>query len=345
GSTGIYRDIKVVDSFSIRSKNLNAISNIFIVFFKCIGKKYHIIHIHGTGPAILLPLFKLLKAKIVVHYHAEDHRRKKWGWFAKLMLRFGEYSAVKLADAVLTVSPLIQRKVSAKRNSGVYFIPSGLEIEEREDKSTLKKYNLEKNGYFFVPARYTEEKNLDIIIKAYREVNTEKKLFICGEISEERYYNYLNGLKELSYNRNNKFDSDLQKISPWIYQDIGGKVTLNGPVLNEEFEHLFSSAYAYINSSSIEGLSQSLLQAVKLKIPCVLSDIEENRIIFTQVKNEIPFYNAGSFEELKEKLEFILIKKNHTGVRETLKNINLSEYNWDRSAKKLEEIYSTLLQK
>ena len=65
---------------------------------------FDILHIHGIGPALSTPLAKALGMKVVVTHHGPDYERKKWGPFAKQVLKTGEQAGVIFADGIITVS-------------------------------------------------------------------------------------------------------------------------------------------------------------------------------------------------------------------------------------------------
>ncbi len=49
-----------------------------------------IVHIHAIGPALLVPIARLLGIKVVFTHHGPDYDRDKWGFWAKTMLKLGE---------------------------------------------------------------------------------------------------------------------------------------------------------------------------------------------------------------------------------------------------------------
>ena len=91
-----YLGIKRINLPSIRSKHLETITNSFIsTIHACYNHKaFDIIHIHGIGPSILSIIPRVFGIKSVVHIHALDWKREKWGKIAKLYLRLSEYTSL-----------------------------------------------------------------------------------------------------------------------------------------------------------------------------------------------------------------------------------------------------------
>ncbi len=54
--------------------------------------KADLVHIHAVGPALLVPLAKLLGLTVVFTSHGPDYRKNKWGRLARVVLRCGEYT-------------------------------------------------------------------------------------------------------------------------------------------------------------------------------------------------------------------------------------------------------------
>jgi hypothetical protein len=69
--------------------------------------KADIIHIHAIGPAIAIPLAKVLGLTVVVTHHGPDYNRQKWSSFAKFILKIGEFFAAKFADKIIVISTVI----------------------------------------------------------------------------------------------------------------------------------------------------------------------------------------------------------------------------------------------
>ena len=63
-----------------------------------------ILHIQAIGPAIMTPLARLFGLNVVVTHHGPDYDRQKWGFFAKLVLRIGEYFGMRCANERIAIS-------------------------------------------------------------------------------------------------------------------------------------------------------------------------------------------------------------------------------------------------
>ena len=75
------------------------------------------------------------------------------------------------------------------------FIPNGVNRPELIEADELKQYGLTKDSYILFLGRLVPEKGLRYLIKAFKEVKTDKKLVIAGGASDTDAF-----AAELKYN-------------------------------------------------------------------------------------------------------------------------------------------------
>ncbi len=174
-----------------------------------------------------------------------------------------EYAATK-ADRLVAVGN--ELKTNLLRELGdfdITVIPNGVDIDKfKTDKNvreeTRKKYDIPVNAPTLLSvSRLVERKNIDLVLKAVPhliEKLPDFKLLIVGEGPE--------------YGR-------LQDLTERL--GIERTVMFAGFVSEEEKRHLYLSADAFIQLSSREGLSISLLESKAAGLPAVVSDSKGTR--------------------------------------------------------------------
>lgn len=247
-----YKGVKIISRPFINSKNLASITHNFLATVDIIFKKVDIVHYHGVGPSLLLFLVKLFKpkTKVIATLHSFDYDNDKWGLFAKTMLKLGEKSMLKFADKVIVLSPLTKKYVKDKYNKEVVLIPNGVNIEDYPGSDKLKNFNLDKNSYIISVSRLIKLKGIQYLIKAFKKIKTKKKLVIVGDGE------YQLELKSLAAGDN--------------------RIIFVNNQSGNNLKQLFANAYLFVQSSEMEGLSISLLEAMSYGLPCLVSDIEAN---------------------------------------------------------------------
>ncbi len=74
-----WNGIRVTPLWSPRMMALEAIVHTFLGVCYAALRRPDILHIHAVGPALLVPLARLMRLDVVVTHHGYDYDRQKWG--------------------------------------------------------------------------------------------------------------------------------------------------------------------------------------------------------------------------------------------------------------------------
>ena len=298
------------------SSKLNAIVYSFLATLKAIGKRFDVIHFHAEGPSSMVILAKLFRKRSIVTIHGLDWQRSKWGGFATKFLLFGEKAAAKHADEIIVLSKNVQQYFRDTYSRETVFIPNGISKPDIEKPDIIKeKYSLDKDDYILFLGRLVPEKCPHLLIEAFKELETDKKLVIAGGASHTS--DYENELHELAKGCEN--------------------IIFTGFVEGKELDELFSNAYIYCLPSDLEGMPISLLEAMSYGNCCLTSDIPE----CTEVLGEYgASFKKSDKEDLKKTLEELI---ENSGAVEQYKNSAqeyiLTKYNWEDVCDKTLALY------
>ncbi len=183
--------------FTIDKKGLAAVSSSFFASLISAFGKYDVVHIHAEGPAFFSWLPKFFGKKVIVTIHGLDWQREKWKTgFGSKFIHQGEKNAVKYADEIIVLSKAVQDYFKNEYNRDTHFIPNGVNKPEVVDALEIKKWGLEKDNYILYLGRIVPEKGEHYLIKAFKQIKTNKKLVIAGGISDTADYG--KELKELA---------------------------------------------------------------------------------------------------------------------------------------------------
>lgn len=329
-SQRIYKGVKLISLPSIPTKNLDTITHTFLATFHVLFKKVDVIHYHGVGPSTLAWIPRLLKrrTKIIVTFHSIDRFHKKWGWFARLYLGWGEWTATHFPHKTIAVSKAIQNYCKEKFNKDVIYIPNGVTVEKVEVQDKLKQFGLEKDEYILTVARLIKHKGIHYLIEAYRRLENTfgtdsknwpggkiRKLVIVGAPSfTEDYFAYLNKLAEQSPN-----------------------IIFTGFQTGETLTQLFANAYLYVHPSEAEGLSITILEAMSHGICVLISNIPEN---LEAIDHSGFSFETKDVNDLYEKLVYLLnfpegVKRRGEHGLKFIKE----HFDWDKIVVEVEKLY------
>ena len=192
-----YKGTKMKYVPTIDKKGLAAMSASFFAAVAAAFGRYDVVHFHAEGPCAMLWLPKLFGKRCVATVHGLDHQRAKWGKLASTYIMLGEKCAVNFADEIIVLSKGVQEYFLDTYGRETRFIPNGVNRPIIRNAEIIKnKFGLEKDSYILFLGRLVPEKGLRYLIKAFKQVDTEKKLVIAGGSSDTD--EFTKELKELA---------------------------------------------------------------------------------------------------------------------------------------------------
>lgn len=281
-----------------------------ISLFKCLGKRYDVVLILGVSGCIFLPIFRLLyKGKLIVNIDGLEHRRAKWGRFAKWFLRTSEACAVKVADIIVSDNVGIQNYVAETYKKPSIMIAYGGDtvlrnMSESDCERILDKYGLKKKSYAVCVCRIEPENNCHITLEAYSK--SKRNLVFIGNWERSEY------------GRNLK-----QQYSKYP------NIKIFDPIYDlDSLYALRSNAELYIHGHSAGGTNPSLVEAMFFGIPIYAYDC---------IYNIETTHNLASYYHNPADLLALLEKAPQNG--EAMKVLAYEHYTWKKIATQYEQLY------
>ena len=279
-----------------------------------------ILHFHGIGPSLFVPLARALGMKVVITNHGPDYQREKWGKFASIVLKLGEYIGSKWAHEIICVSKHIAENINKRYKEKVTIIPNGVCITPiANGEDTIKKYTLCKGKYILSVGRLVLEKGFHYLVEAFNAARlSDWKLVIVGKADHEDRYSL--ELKEKASKNDN--------------------IILAGFLTGESLNALYRHAGLFVLPSYYEGLPLVLLEAMSFGISCIVSDIPANRNVEL---SEERFFEAGNTPELVMKIKKYVNKPLSTNERTRQINMIAGKYDWENIAFRTLEVYRKVI--
>lgn len=311
-----YKGVKLKTVWTLDKKGLAAITSSLSAAIKAAFGKYDIVHFHAEGPCAMLWIPKIFGKRCIVTIHGIDWQRAKWGGFASKYIKFGEKVAVKYADEIIVLSESVQKYFKSTYGRETVFIPNGVNRPVvRESQLIKEKFGLNKDDYILFLGRLVPEKGITYLIKAFRQINTDKKLVIAGGSSDT--------------------DEFLQELKEFAKGD--DRIIFTGFVQGRLLEELYSNAYVYVLPSDLEGMPLSLLEAMSYQNCCVVSDIAECAEI---VEDKAVVFQKSNVEQLKEKLRYLCDHPKQVKMyKNSASDFICQKYNWDDVVDKTVALY------
>lgn len=312
---------------SIKTKHFDTFTHTLLATLHTITQKYDTVHYHGVGPALVswIPRIFAPRTKIVTTFHSIDRYHQKWGLIAKWFLRLGENAAVFFAHETITVSRSLQMYCLNEFDKNTTYIPNGVnKVNDTPATDILKKFGLEPGHYILMVARLVPHKGAHVLIDAFSNLKRNtmdpniknlKLVIVGGSVYTNEYVKYLH--------------EQASACNDIVFTNFQSGADL---------ETLYAHTRALIHPSLNEGLPITVLEAMNLGKPVLLSNIPEHLEL---VNNPNVIFNQNDSGDLTDKLESFLsissVEQKNLGI----KNLSTIErqYRWEHIVPKIVSVY------
>ena len=220
---------------------------------------YDVLLVLGVSGCMFLPVVRLLsRAKVIVNLDGLEHKRKKWGTFARRVLRLSEAVAVRFAHVIVADNKGIQDYVTGTYGKQAELIAYGgdhvlLHETKEHEQAILDRYGLSSQEYAMSVCRIEPENNCHVILEAF--ARTDKKLIFIGNWEKGEYGKEL---KEKYANSPN--------------------IRILDPIYDLDILYAFRKhAGWYMHGHSAGGTNPSLVEAMFFGRPILCYDVVYNR--------------------------------------------------------------------
>jgi glycosyltransferase involved in cell wall biosynthesis len=281
-------NVKLLYLWSPHRKNIETAFHSFLATLFSLTRRPDIVHYHGMGSALFLPLAKLFGLKTILTYHCVNYHHPKWSKFARLMLETGEKLGIKFSSRIIVISHVAARYLENKYGpEKLEFITNGVNLPDPVPAGeTLKRFNLEAGNYVFSAGRFEPVKGLSDLIAAFRKLDhPDFKLVLAGAADHDNEYS--------------------RALRQAVESD--DRIVLTGFMSGAPLKELFSNAGLFVLPSYSEGFPIALLEALSYGLSVLVSDIPPNREIPLDESRYFPpgdigLLSSGMVELLKRKV-------------------------------------------
>jgi glycosyltransferase involved in cell wall biosynthesis len=213
-------------------------------------KRPDVLHIHGIGPALVVPLAKAFGLRVVTTHHGCDYNRKKWGWLGRTVLKIGEWCGAIFSDARIVIAPGLDRELLEKYGKSYDYIPNAVPPVEGREPGVLERWSLVPHRYIVNVGRIVPEKRQLALIDAFIAAgHADSRLVLVGGADHGSEYS--------------------RQVMERAAQD--SRIVLTGALPKSHVNSLYEAAGAFVLPSSHEGLPISLLEAMSFGLPVAIS--------------------------------------------------------------------------
>jgi glycosyltransferase involved in cell wall biosynthesis len=174
---GLFEGVELVHVPTLHSKHLDTIVSTFFATLDAMRRRVDVIHYHGVGPSLLswIPRVFAPRILIVSTFHSIDRKHQKWGLFARLMLRLGEWACSNFSHKTIAVSRTIFQYMRDVYDRESAYIPNAVPLyEPLKNENVLEQWNLKEKEYVLVVSRLIPHKGIHYIVEAWKKIMETK---------------------------------------------------------------------------------------------------------------------------------------------------------------------------
>lgn len=315
-SKRIVDGVRVVPVRTIDKKGFAALSSSYFATKAAIEDRPDVIHYHAEGPCVPLPLAKRAGIRAVATIHGLDWQRAKWGRLASAYIKMGERAAAKKADGLIVLSEGVKRYFKESYGRETIYIPNGVDMPKCLSASLIReRWSLEQGSYVLYLGRLVPEKRPELLIEAFKQLETDKRLVIAGGSSDTSEY-----------------ERELRAAASG-----DGRIVFTGFVAGNVLAELYSNCFCYALPSDVEGMPMSLLEAMAHGCCCVTSDIPECADVLGDAGLTFP---GGDAAALRDRLASLMVDPGRVaGLGDAAKTRVEEHFDWDSVVKRTLEVY------
>jgi glycosyltransferase involved in cell wall biosynthesis len=275
-----YQGVELRTLPTVKSKNLSTIVHSFLATMHLAFHRVDVVHYFITGTTLFAPIPRLLGMKVVCSVDGTDWQRSKWGKFARLYLKLSERLAVLFCHRLISDSRDVARYYRDVYGAPSNIITYGIRETTATGLDWLDRFSLKPRDYVLFVGRLVPENNIHLLIRAFEQTKTDKKLVIVGDDPWEK--EYVRSLKST--------------------QDP--RIIFTGGVYNAGYAQLQSNAYLFVLPDEVGGTHPALVEAMGFGNCVLVNDMPSN----VEVIGDAGFSYRGSegVQDLRRQLQSLL---------------------------------------
>lgn len=325
---GMIDGIELKHTAGIKTKHLDAITHTFTGLLHAMYSGVDVIHFHAVGPSLLswIPRVFTPHIMIVSTFHSIDRKQEKWGYFAKIALWIGEWSACTFPHKTIAVSKTIRQYIRDTYSKEAEYVPNGVPAYAAQTTTaTLDTFDLVPKQYILVVSRLISNKAIHHTIAAFIKAKTDKK------ISQE--------MKLVVVGSGHYTDA----YASYLHSLANGRtdIIFTGAQYGTALAELYTHAGLYVHMSKLEGMPITVLEAMSYGLPILVSDIPEHCELITDPEY---YCSTNDTATIVERMSNILNKseREKQTLGEMYQKQVKKQFDWKRIGKQTSELYKEL---
>jgi glycosyltransferase involved in cell wall biosynthesis len=323
----VYRGMRRVVLPGIGSKRLDALSHTAVAAAHAARHGFDIVHYHAVGPGLISPLSKVAgDSAVVLTVHGLDFAREKWGPVARMALQVSAQMSAYVPDRTIVVAAALREHYLETYGVETSYVPNGVSPADSDDHGPdgLSELGVKPDDYLLSVGRLVPEKGGHLLLDAFGALpeDSRPELLVVGGTSFSG--NYVQQLTEQA------------EQLPDVH--------LPGFLYGEGLHAAYAHAKLFVQSSTLEGMPLTVLEAAAHGRPLVLSDIPVHKQLIGHDRPGGRLFTSGDSASLAAALGRALSDPAAEAAGGRRVGRELTErFSWDRTVDGTLEAYEQAL--
>jgi glycosyltransferase involved in cell wall biosynthesis len=276
-----YRGVRVRLLPTIRHKYLDTVVHASLSCIDCVRRAYDIALVCNAANSVFSLLPRWFAIKVAINVDGIERQRRKWNRIGKAYYRFGEWCSVKVAHALVADAEVVAAYYRDSYGARPVVIPYGGDLPRAQSQAALARWGLRPGGYVLYVSRLEPENNADVVIRAFRGVESDARLVIVGDAPYADAYK--RRLRELA--------------------DGDERIVFTGFQFGEAYSELRSHAACYVQATEVGGTHPALVEAMGAGCCVIANGTPENLEVIGDAGLG---YKINDVEDLRARLRAVL---------------------------------------
>lgn len=319
-----YRGMRRVVLPGIPSRRLDALSHTAVAAAHAAREGYDIVHYHAVGPGVISPLSRAVgRGTVVLTVHGLDFAREKWGRGARAALQASAWMSAFVPNRTIVVAQSLQEFYLQRYGVETVYVPNGVTPAGAGSPQRLAELGVEPESYLLSVGRLVPEKGAHLLLEAYAGLPADRpRLLIVGGDSFTGDY-----VAQVTARAAALPDADLP-----------------GYLYGEQLQSAYAHARLFVQSSTLEGMPLTVLEAAAHDRPLVLSDIPVHVQLLGSDRPGGRLFRSGDASSLQDALRRALRDPEGEARGARIVGADLRErFSWDRTVEGTVEAYEQAL--
>lgn len=314
-----YRGVIIRRLPTIRQKYLDTVVHTLLSCLDCLRRGYDAVLICNAANSPFAFIPRLVGTRVALNVDGIERKRRKWNALGRAYYRLGEWLATRIPNAIVSDAGVIERYYRDTYGAPSTMIPYGCDPVRIETTAALERFGVHPGQYVLYVARLEPENNADVVIRAFRPLQTAMQLVIVGDAPYASEYKA--GLLELAAG--------------------DPRIVFTGYVFGDGYREFQSHAACCVQAGDVGGTPPALVEAMGLG-NCVIANGTPEKL--EVVGDAALVYRLNDVEDLRAQLARVLAdpalrmeygRRAAARVREC--------YSWDRITDQYEALFRRLV--